>query len=183
MSREGQVIISLRLLWDVITHTCPKYLLLSPRNLYNRQFKDKYWAHDLEIKRLGLILFRNCVLSFSLYWMTEYHGPLARYVKLRFAHARGMPGKFSPPPRVSDPDMHHGTCIAHVPRCMSGSLLSVSFDVGGGENVPGIPSACATCNFTYLIRGPAVGTNWKGRLLILSFLHLVCTPVSITRNL
>ena len=50
------------------------------------------------------------------------HGPLARYVKLRFAHAPGMPGTFSPPPRVSNPDMHHGTCVTHVPWCMSGSL-------------------------------------------------------------
>ena len=30
----------------------------------------------------------------------------------------------------------------------------VSFEVGGGENVPGIPGACATHDFTYLIRGP-----------------------------
>ena len=43
------------------------------------------------------------------------NGPLARYVKLRVAHAPGMPGTFSPPPRVSDPDMHHGTCVKHVP--------------------------------------------------------------------
>ena len=43
------------------------------------------------------------------------HGPLARYVKLRVAHAPGMPGTFSPPPRVIDPDMHHGTCVTHVP--------------------------------------------------------------------
>ena len=41
-------------------------------------------------------------------------------------------------PLVSDPDMHHGTCVTHVPWCMSGSLLC-----GGGENVPGIPGACA----------------------------------------
>ena len=33
-----------------------------------------------------------------------------------------MPGTFSPPPLVSDPDMHHGTCVTHVPWCMSGSL-------------------------------------------------------------
>ena len=26
-----------------------------------------------------------------------------------------------------------------------------------GENVPGIPGACATCNFTYLVRGPCSG--------------------------
>ena len=33
-------------------------------------------------------------------------------------------------------------------------LLAVSFEVGGGENVPGIPGACATRNFAYLVRGP-----------------------------
>ena len=35
-----------------------------------------------------------------------------------------MPGTFSPPPRVSDPDMHHGTCVTHVPGCMPGSLTT-----------------------------------------------------------
>ena len=39
---------------------------------------------------------------------------------------------------VSDPGMHYGTCVTHVPWCMSGSLTC-----GDGENVPGIPSACA----------------------------------------
>ena len=46
------------------------------------------------------------------------HGPLARYVKFRVAHAPGMPGTFSPPLQVSDPDMHH------VPHCMPESLTS-----------------------------------------------------------
>ena len=41
-------------------------------------------------------------------------------------------------PLVSDPGMHHGTCVTHVPWCMSGSLTC-----GDGENVPGIPGACA----------------------------------------
>ena len=50
----------------------------------------------------------------------QYHGPLARYVRLWLAHAPGMPGTFSPPPRVSDPDKHHGTCMTHVPWCMPG---------------------------------------------------------------
>ena len=40
---------------------------------------------------------------------------------------------------VSDPGIHHGTCVTHVPWCMSGSLTH-----GGGENVPGIPGACAS---------------------------------------
>ena len=35
-----------------------------------------------------------------------------------------MPGTFSLPPRVSDPDMHHGTCVTHVPWSMPGSLTS-----------------------------------------------------------
>ena len=52
------------------------------------------------------------------------HGPLARYEKLQVAHAPGMPGTFSLPPRVSDPDMHHGTCVTHVPRSMPGSIIS-----------------------------------------------------------
>ena len=32
------------------------------------------------------------------------------------------PGTFSPSERDRDPDMHHGTCVTHVPWCMSGSL-------------------------------------------------------------
>ena len=46
--------------------------------------------------------------------------------------------RFRRKPLVSDPDMHHGTCVTHVPWCMSGSLTC-----GNGENVPGIPGACA----------------------------------------
>ena len=52
-------------------------------------------------------------------------------------------------PLVSDPGMHHGKCVTHVPWCMSGSLTR-----GGGENVPGITGACAIHNITYLARGP-----------------------------
>ena len=49
-------------------------------------------------------------------------------------------------PRVSDPGMHHGTCVTHVPWCMSGLLTC-----DGGENVPGIPGACA----------PAIWRIWQ----------------------
>ena len=55
------------------------------------------------------------------------HGPLTRYVKFWVAHAPGMSGTFSLPTPVSDPDMHHGTCVTHVPWCMLGSLTSSSF--------------------------------------------------------
>ena len=33
-------------------------------------------------------------------------------------------GNVSPPPKASDPDMHHGTCVTHAPWCMTGSLTS-----------------------------------------------------------
>ena len=52
----------------------------------------------------------------------EPHGPVTRYAKLQVAHAPGMPRTFSPPLWVSDLDMHHGTCVVHVPRCVPGSL-------------------------------------------------------------
>ena len=55
---------------------------------------------------------------------------------------------------VSDPGMHHSTCVTHVLWCMSGSLTR-----GGGENVPGIPGVCATRNITYLVRGTWQGTR------------------------
>ena len=47
--------------------------------------------------------------------------------------------RFLREPLVSDPGMHHGTCVTHVPWCMPGSLTC-----GDGENVPGIPGACAS---------------------------------------
>ena len=50
---------------------------------------------------------------------------------------------------VSDPGMPHNTCVTHVPWCISESLTC-----SGRENVPGIPGACATRNFTHLVRGP-----------------------------
>ena len=35
--------------------------------------------------------------------------------------------------------MHHGTCVTHVPWCMSGSIAR-----GGGENVPAFPAHAQT---------------------------------------
>ena len=64
----------------------------------------------------------TCVLEVVDIFFWKQNGPLARYVKLRVAHAPGMPGTFSPPAWVNDPDMHHGTYVTHVPWCMPGSL-------------------------------------------------------------
>ena len=103
----------------------------------------------------------GCVLP-DIFWKskqfikTVHYAPtyLIRYVKLRVTHAPRMPGTFSPPPRVSDPDIHHGTCVTHVAWCMPGSLTSGFLWSRWWGNVPGIPSACATRIFTYLARDP-----------------------------
>ena len=42
--------------------------------------------------------------------------------KIAGVHAPGMPRTFFP--QVSDPDMHHGTCVKDVPLCMPGSPTS-----------------------------------------------------------
>ena len=40
----------------------------------------------------------------------------------RVARVPGIPGTFSQPPQVSDPDVHYGTCVTHVPWCTPRSL-------------------------------------------------------------
>ena len=71
-------------------------------------------------------------------------------------------------PLVSDPGMHHGTCVTHVPWCMSGSL-----NPGGRENVPGIPGACTTRNFMYLVRDPYNNTMLWHRKAIKLCKHFI----------
>ena len=58
----------------------------------------------------------------SVWALSNFEWYLARYVKL-VAHAPGMSETFSPSPGVSDADMHHGTCVTHVPWCMPGWLI------------------------------------------------------------
>ena len=87
------------------------------------------WVMDIQCKILMNKAVRACERSLNislrtLLTMWSGHWPLARYVKLRVAHAPGMPGTFSPSPRVSDPGMHHDTCMTHVPWCVPGSLTS-----------------------------------------------------------
>ena len=93
-------------------------------------------------------------------------------------HAPGMPGTFSPLPTskesaVSDPGMHHGTCVTHVPWCMSESPTG-----GGGENVPG---ACVTHKFTYLARGPWRPTQHDQRCQALQDIITQGVPPSWTK--
>ena len=72
-------------------------------------------------------------------------------------------------PLVSDPGMHYGTCVTHVPWCMSVSLIR-----GGGENVPGIPGAYATRDFAYLGRGLLPWPWWRHQMETFSALLAIC---------
>ena len=142
--------------WPIVTHLCQ----WSGASLIHVMVCCMFVAnpvpglyHMLEYECLTFIIIKRYMKLTS---MLRRYGPLVRYVKLWVAHARECRERFSRhwlqrKPLYSDPGMHHGTCVTHVPWCMSGSLIH-----GGGENVPGIPGACATRNFTYLARGPCV---------------------------
>ena len=79
--------------------------------------------------------------------------PLARYEQLRVAYAPGMPGTFSPQPRVSDLDMHHGTCVTLSSgflwsRCWvnrsrhSRRMRNPQFCISGKRTIEGIWHIC-----------------------------------------
>ena len=102
------------------TYCCPIYTALLAGYQSPFLWPDKItWDGSLFHPWMGSHWLRPCSVE-----MTD-HGPLVRYVKLRVAHAPGIPETFSLPSRISDPDMHHGTCVTHVPWYMPGSLTNV----------------------------------------------------------
>ena len=119
----------------------------------------------------------NFVCSKSApYHSLEMHEPLARYVILRVVHE---PGTFTPR-RFSDPDMHHGLCVTHVPWCIPGSLTSGCLWSQWREKWSlHSRRVCATHNLTYLVRGPLqyVGQCYKG-VWIYQFIQLTCCLTS-----
>ena len=95
--------------WSFVTHVFVTYKISVLTQVAAEPKSHDYFRH-------WAITWTNAALF--------VHGPLARFVKLRVAHVPGMPGTFFPLPRVSDPDMHQGTCVTYVPWCMPGSLTS-----------------------------------------------------------
>ena len=78
-------------------------------------------------------------------------------------------GKVSPPPRVSDPDMHHGTFVTHMSWCMPGSLTS-GFLWSRWRGKRSWHSRCMhNLHFTYLARGP---TNLKAGWMLIELVVL-----------
>ena len=75
---------------------------------------------------------------------TQEARPYASYQirKIAIAHALGMLGTFSPPPRISDPDMHHGTCVTRVPWWMHAGVANRRFPLKSvsGKTFPAFPA-------------------------------------------
>ena len=99
--------------------SCEIYIVLMQKNAYDKSklVPIMVWCHQATSHYLGQ-------WWPSVPFFLAFHGPLARYVKLRIVHAPGMPGTFSPSSRVSNLDMHHGTYVMHVPWWMPGSLTT-----------------------------------------------------------
>ena len=64
------------------------------------------------------------ILTWHTYacWNRETPWASCQIAKIVSCTCAGNAGNVSPLPRVSDPDMHHGTCVTHLPWCMPGSL-------------------------------------------------------------
>ena len=89
------------------------------------------------------------------------HGPLTRYVKLRVAHAPGMPGTFSPDAEFK------GKRELAIPACITARAWRTCRDACR-DCLPAVAGKCSrhsrrmrTRNFTYLARGPC-WCNWDG---------------------
>ena len=85
-------------------------------------------------------------------------------------------GNIFPPVRVSDPGMYYGTCLAPI---WHEAHLAVSFEVGGGDNVPGISGACTTRKFTYLVRGPWRWKCWTLSHTLASIREHICGMLNV----
>ena len=117
-------------MWWILNDGTLQHLYLQRVNTLP-QYNNGHCPYGTDRASLSIIKYHyqyHCWVKHNVWirFIFVKHGPLARYLNLRVAHAPGMPGTFSPTPRVSDPDMHHGTCVTHLPRCMSGSLTSGS---------------------------------------------------------
>ena len=69
-----------------------------------------------------------CYFFYVCIPIVRSHGPLTRYLKLRVVHAPGMPGTFSLLTRLSDPDVHHGTCSVTHGACITQNFAYLAHD-------------------------------------------------------
>ena len=121
----------------ITCHSSYKVVILSGEPVWRAWFHQsllcirQQWRYDIV-----WIKSQICILS-----MRSFPWASCQIRKFAGAHAPGMPGTFSPSPQVSDPDMHHGTCVTHVPWCMPGSLTSgFLWNRRRGKTFPAFPA-------------------------------------------
>ena len=93
--------------------------------------QNRRQTHSFTVRRPIYVVRSSKYINFQCvgHWYLRnpklrHNGLLVSYEKAWVAQAPGMPGTFPPSPRVSDPNMHYGTCVTHVPWCMPWSLTS-----------------------------------------------------------
>ena len=97
-----------------------------------------HWGNHVIVGWCGIITIVIVALCEIMPWASYQIGKIAGCACAGNAGNVSPRRRFQRKPLVSDPGMHHGTCVTHVLWCMSGSLTC-----GDGENVPSIPGACA----------------------------------------
>ena len=132
-------------MWNVMNHLCHNI----NGALGNRKWKDPW-------KLFSTYLCYHSVTAWKSYhWYprkvtknTSWTSYQIRKIASCTCRERFPRHRLQRKPLVSDPGMHHGPCITHVPWHISGSLTR-----GGGENVPSIPGTCTTCKgFVYTLK-------------------------------
>ena len=120
--------------------SCIKMFLQIPWHRYALQIGSQVYCSSLISSNKCSNVF-TCKLS------------VLQYKLNRKKFAPGMPGTFSLPPRISDPDMHHGDCVTHVLWCMPGLLTSgFHLKLVSGKTFSVILAHAQTWNFMYLVR-------------------------------
>ena len=100
---------------------------------------------------------RNCSMSyFGMHWNPFCHpmGLLPDTQNCECACAGNAGNVF--PVTAGKRSRHASWHVRHARAVMHAGIanLRIPLKSAAGENVPGIPGACATCKFTYLVRGP-----------------------------
>ena len=131
--------------------------------IYNQYTNDRF---ECVVNSTIIVRFRGGSCSF-------FHGPPAKYVKLRVVHAPGMPGTFSPPQQIINPDMHHGTCVTHVPWCISVANLYCALKSVAGKTFPAHaqPAILRICK-----RHIASCLIWQGQGAVLMVKRMASCP-------
>ena len=90
------------------------------------EIRSKYRVDSSLMVRLFMVISITMQQGISVLYNTMVFDARVSHQTRKFAGCAcaDNAGNISPPPRISDPVMHRGTCVTHVPWCIPGSLNS-----------------------------------------------------------